>query len=167
VPISEKKAAAQQGPSRGLYLGLAITIFAVLAYAGYITLQFAGLRQLQSELVDRNRKDSLQLLRIQNDLNSLGLAMRDMLDDSEPYLISAWIPQFERIRTDLQEALREEELLAKFTRTSDQRLYLSQALNQFWDASGRMFAVSHTNSRYPAAQAGGAEFHGIAFARTK
>jgi signal transduction histidine kinase len=144
VSTGEKKAAAQQGPSRGLYVGLAITIFAVLAYAGYITLQFAGLRKLQSELVDRNRKDSLQLLRIQNDLNSLGLAMRDMLDDSEPYLISAWIPQFERIRTDLQEALREEELLAEVTRTSDQRLYLSQALNQFWDASDRMFAVSQT-----------------------
>lgn len=140
----ENKSTAHQGPSRGLYLGLAVTIFAVLAYAAYITLQFAGLRQLQSELVDRNRKDSLQLLRIQNDLNSLGLAMRDMLDDSEPYLISAWIPQFERIRTDLQEALQEEELLSKAARTSDQRLYLSQALAQFWDASDRMFAISES-----------------------
>jgi len=59
-----------------LYLGLAVTILAVLVYAGYITLQFAGLRELQSELVDRNRRDSLQLLRIENDLNSVGLARR-------------------------------------------------------------------------------------------
>jgi hypothetical protein len=36
-------------------------------------------------MVDRNRKDSLQLLRVQNDLNSIGLAMRDMLEASEPY----------------------------------------------------------------------------------
>ena len=140
----ENKSTAHHAPSRGLYLGLAITILAVLAYAAYITLQFAGLRQLQSELVDRNRKDSLQLLRIQNDLNSLGLAMRDMLDDSEPYLISAWIPQFERIRTDLQEALQEEERLSKAARTSNQRLYLSQALAQFWDAADRMFAISQS-----------------------
>ena len=40
---------------------------------------------MQNNLVDRNRKDSLQLLRIQNDLNQLALAMRDMLDNDEPY----------------------------------------------------------------------------------
>ena len=66
----EQYAATQPGPARGLYLGLVVTILAVLAYAAYITVQFAGLRKLQSDLVDRNRKDSLQLLRIQNDLNS-------------------------------------------------------------------------------------------------
>ena len=76
----EENPGGQPGPARGLYLGLGVTILAVLLYAGYITVQFARVRQLQSEMVDRNRKDSLQLLRIQNDLNSLGLAMRDMLD---------------------------------------------------------------------------------------
>jgi len=49
-----------------------------------------GAAQAAGEMVDRNRKDSLQLLRIQNDLNSLGLAMRDMLDASEPYPLIAW-----------------------------------------------------------------------------
>ena len=71
---------SQRSPTRGLLLGLVITLTAVLAYASYITMQFSGLRKLQSEMVDRNRKDSLQLLRIQNDLNSVALAMRDMLD---------------------------------------------------------------------------------------
>ena len=75
-----EKSPPQRGPTLGLYLGLIVTILAVLAYAGYITRQFSGVRKLQGEMVDRNRKDSLQLLRIQNDLNSLGLAMRDMLD---------------------------------------------------------------------------------------
>jgi hypothetical protein len=85
----EKNSATLLGPARGLYLGLAVTILAVLVYAAYITVQFAGLRKLQSEMVDRNRRDSLQLLRIQNDLNSVGLAMRDMLDASEPYPLIA------------------------------------------------------------------------------
>ena len=67
-------------PTSGLLLGLIITLAAVVAYSGYVTLQIQRLRQLQSDLLDRNRKDSLQLIRIQNDLNSLGLAMRDMLD---------------------------------------------------------------------------------------
>jgi len=87
--LVERTSAKQRGPARGLYLGLAVTILAVLAYGAYITIQFAGVRKLQSELVDRNRRDSLQLLRIQNDLNSIALAMRDMLDAGEPPLYIA------------------------------------------------------------------------------
>jgi signal transduction histidine kinase len=135
-----EKNATAPGPARGLYLGLIVTILAVLIYAGYITLQFAGLRKLQGELVDRNRRDSLQLLRIQNDLNSVGLAMRDMLDSSEPYPLIAWNAQFDRIRTDLDDALRLEAPLAEAAPTSEQRRLLSQAVNQFWNASERMFA---------------------------
>jgi hypothetical protein len=77
-------------PTPSLFLGLIITLAAVVAYSAYITRQISGLRELQNNLVDRNRKDSLQLLRIQNDLNSLGLAMRDMLDNDEPYPLTAW-----------------------------------------------------------------------------
>jgi signal transduction histidine kinase len=122
-----------------------VTILAVLVYATYITMQFAGLRKLQSELVDRNRKDSLQLLRIQNDLNSLGLAMRDMQDASEPYPLIAWNAQFDRIRTDLDDALRLEAPLAEATPTSEQRRYLYQSVNQFWDACNRMFALAQND----------------------
>ena len=142
----------QQAPSRGLYLGLLVTVLAVLAYAAYITFQFAGLRKLQSEMVDRNRRDSLQLLRIQNDLNSLALAMRDMQDPTEPYPIAAWAPQFERIRTDLVDALRQESLFTEAGPTSDQRVYLNQALAQFWDAVDRMFTLAEEGSEPEAAQ---------------
>ena len=86
-------------------MGLIITLAAVVAYSGYITRQISGLRELQNNLVDRNRKDSLQLLRIQNDLNTLALAMRDMLDNNEPYPLTAWTAQFQRVRADLNDAL--------------------------------------------------------------
>ncbi len=148
----DKTPSPQQASTRGLYLGLLITILAVLAYAAYITFQFAGLRKLQSEMVDRNRRDSLQLLRIQNDLNSLGLAMRDMQDPSEPYPIAAWAPQFERIRTDLVDALRQESLFTAAGPTSDQRLYLNQSLAQFWDAVDRMFALAENGFEAEAGQ---------------
>lgn len=138
----EENPGGQLGPARGLYLGLVVTILAVLLYAGYITVQFARVRQLQSEMVDRNRKDSLQLLRIQNDLNSLGLAMRDMLDTGEPYPLAAWRAQFDRTRTDLEDAMQHEAPLAEAAPTSEQRKYLTQALDQFWDASDRMFALA-------------------------
>jgi signal transduction histidine kinase len=140
----EKHQTAQQGPARGLYLGLIVTIVAVLAYGAYITMQFASLRKLQSEMVDRNRRDSLQLLRIQNDLNSLALAMRDMQDPAEPYNISAWKPQFERIRTDLEDALRLEAATSEAAPNSDQRRFLSQSLSQFWDTSNRMFEMAES-----------------------
>jgi signal transduction histidine kinase len=123
-------------------LGLIITLAAVVAYSGYITRQISGLRELQNNLVDRNRKDSLQLLRIQNDLNSLALAMRDMLDNDEPYPLTAWSAQFQRVRTDLDDALRREQQVAPVNRTPEQEQYLENSVAQFWDAVDRTFALA-------------------------
>lgn len=129
-------------PTTGLLLGLVITLTAVVAYSWYITRQISGLRTLQTDLTDRNRKDSLQLLRIQNDLNSLGLAMRDMLDTEERYPLTAWSAQFQRIRLDLEDALRREEAVAVARRTPEQRRYLANSLAQFWDAADRIFLLA-------------------------
>lgn len=138
----DSAATSERSPTTGLLFGLVITLAAVVAYSSYITVQIAGLRKLQNELVDRNRKDSLQLLRIQNDLNSLALAMRDMLDAEDPYPLAAWSAQFERIRGDLDAALRLEEQFATARRTPEQIQYLSRSVAQFWDAVGRMFEVA-------------------------
>ena len=131
-----------RSPTAGLFLGLIITLAAVVAYSWYTTQQISGLRALQNNLLDRNRRDSLQLLRIQNDLNSLGLGMRDMLDNTEPYPLTAWTAQFERIRSDLDNALKVEEDLAATHRTPEQRQYLASSLGQFWDAVDRTFALA-------------------------
>ncbi len=113
-----------------------------MAYSWYITRQINGLRELQNNLADRNRKDSLQLLRIQNELNSLALAMRDMLDNDGPYPLTAWSAQFQRMRTDLDDALRLEAQFAASGRTPEQREYLESRLSQFWDAADRTFALA-------------------------
>jgi signal transduction histidine kinase len=126
----------------GLFLGLIVTLAAVVTYSAYITHQIAGLRALQNNLVERNRKVSLQLLRVQNDLNSLALAMRDMLDNDEPYPLTAWKAQFARIHEDLDDALQSEEHLDAATRTPDQKQYLAASLAQFWDAADRTFALA-------------------------
>jgi signal transduction histidine kinase len=131
-----------RSPAAGLLVGLIITLSAVMMYSLYITRQINGLRELQRDLADRNRQDSLQLLRIQNDLNSLGLAMRDMLDTDEPYPLTAWSSQFERLRTDLASALAREEAVAIARRTPEQRQYLGNSLAQFWDAVDRTFALA-------------------------
>jgi signal transduction histidine kinase len=132
----------ERSPTLGLLLGLIVTLAAVLAYSAYITWQVAGLRKLQSELIDRDRRDSLQLLRIQNDLNLLAVAMRDMIDNDEPYPLTAWAAQFQRIRTDLDDAMHLEAELAPATRTAEQNASLSSSLTQFWDAVDRVFALA-------------------------
>jgi signal transduction histidine kinase len=132
----------ERSPTLGLLLGLFVTLAAVVAYSAYITWQVAGLRKLQAELIDRNRKDSLQLLRIQNDLNLLAVAMRDMIDNDEPYPLTAWSAQFQRIRADLDDSMRLEATLAPAGRTSEQSASLSTSLAQFWDAVDRVFALA-------------------------
>ncbi len=134
--------ASGNSPTPGLFLGLVITLAAVIAYSWYITVQISGLRELQNDLAGRNRKDSLQLLRIQNDLNSLALAMRDMLDNDEPYPLTAWSAQFQRIRADLDNALKLEEQVAVAERTPEQRQFLGNSMAQFWDAVDRTFALA-------------------------
>jgi signal transduction histidine kinase len=133
---------AARSPTKGLLVGMVITLAAVVADSNYLTRQIARLRVLQTDLADRNRKDSLQLLRIQNDLNSLGLAMRDMVDSDEPYPLTAWSAQFDRVRLDLEDALRREEQVAVARRTPEQRQYLTDSLAQFWDASNRIFSLA-------------------------
>jgi signal transduction histidine kinase len=132
-------------PTTALLLGLVITLATVVAYSWYISGHISGLRRLQTELTDRNRRDSLQLLRIQNDLNQLALAMRDMLDTTEPYPLTAWSTQFDRIRIDLDDALKQQGAVALARQTPEQREYLATFLKQFWDAADRIFELARTN----------------------
>ena len=126
----------------GLLLGLAITLAAVVAYSWYVTRQISGLRQLQTSITERNRKDSLQLLRIQNNLNEIGLGMRDMLDNVEPYPLTAFRAQFQRMRADLDDAIHREQELAVANRTPEQRQYLEASVSQFWNAMDRIFDLA-------------------------
>ena len=131
-----------RSPTTGLILGLVIIIAAVVAYSAYITRQISGLRELQTNVAERNRRDSLQLLRIQNDLNVLALTMRDILDESQTYPVTAWPAQFQRIRIDLDDALRKEQELAVEPRNPGQREYLIASVQQFWRGVERMFTLA-------------------------
>jgi signal transduction histidine kinase len=136
------RARAHGSPTTTLLFGLIVTLATVVVYSSYITGQVSGLRRLQTDLVDRNRRDSLLLLRIQDDLNQLGLAMRDMLDSEGPYPLTAWSAQFDRIRLDLDDALRREAQVAVGRRTPEQTRYLATSVAQFWDAVDRIFALA-------------------------
>jgi signal transduction histidine kinase len=132
----------RRSPTVRLLAGLAVTLSAVALYSGYTVRQLHGLEQLQAGIIDRNRADSLLLLRIQNNLNSLGLAMRDMLDGSEPYPLTAWQAQLRRIRTDLEDAVAREARYSSLPADAEQKQYLTGSVQQFWDALGRIFELA-------------------------
>jgi signal transduction histidine kinase len=136
--------AQPKSPTVRLLAGLAVTLTAVGLYSAYTVKQLRGLEQLQGGIIDRNRTDSLLLLRIQNNLNSLGLAMRDMLEGSEPYPLTAWQAQFRRLRNDLEDAMAREAQSAPRDRDPEQRKYLSDSLGQYWDALDRIFALAQS-----------------------
>ncbi|MDX2153791.1 MAG: ATP-binding protein [Bryobacteraceae bacterium] len=129
-------------PTRRLLVGLGVTLAAVAVFSFYALLQIQGLRRLQSQTVDRNRKDSLQLVRIQNNLHALALSMRDMLEGSEPYPLEAYRTEFQRLRTDLEDALRLEADLAPAERTPEQRESLRRSNASFWTSVDAMFEAA-------------------------
>lgn len=101
---------------------LTLGLFAVVALR-----QISTLRTLQVEVIDRNRLNSLQLLRIQNTLNSLALAARDMAEEAEAYPIPAFRPQVDRLLLDLDDALRREGEVAPSARLPGQSVQLQQS----------------------------------------
>lgn len=131
-----------RSPTVRLLTGLAVILTAVVVYSGYTIWQLRSLEELQTSTIDRNRTNSLLLLRIQNDLNSIALTLRDMLDSGEPYPLAAWQAPLRRIRADLADAM---ELEAKYTpsdRSPEQRAYLSNSVQQFWDSVDRIFELA-------------------------
>ena len=129
-------------PTGRLLAGLAVTLAAVGVFSFYALRQIRGLEDLQTRTVDRNRKDSLQLLRIQNDLNQLDIAMRDMLYGDEPYPLVAWKKQFDSRLNDLDDALHLEAQLAPGAREAQRQRYLAESLAQFRTSAVRMFELA-------------------------
>jgi len=135
-----------RSPTLRLLTGLAVTLLAVGVYSAYTISQLRSLSELQTTTIDRNRTDTLLLLRIQNSLNGLALTMRDMLDEQQPYPVTAWAPQFRRIRADLEDALSREEKLSVNSRTTEQQRYLADSFRQFWDGLDRIFDLARTGN---------------------
>ncbi len=129
-------------PTPRLMAGLVITLAAVAVFSWYSLAQISGLRDLQTRVVDRNRRDSLQLLRIQNNLNLLAIAMRDMTTGEEPYPLATWKGQVDRLRADLEDALEREQKLAPPERSPDRQHFLADALGRLWTSLDRAFALA-------------------------
>lgn len=126
-------------PTARLIAGLIFTLLVIGAYAAYTFRSVYRMREMQTSIVERNRLASLQLIRIQNDLNALGLSLRDMLEQREDYPLSAWKPALTRIRENLDSAIRREAELSAGWRPKDQTLYLRTSFDDFWRTAGEAF----------------------------
>ncbi len=103
-------------------------------FALFSMLQIGQLRDQQLRVNDRNRRSTLQLLRIQNTLNSLALTARDMQEGSDGYPIPAYRPQVDRLLLELQDALRQERELSPVERSPAQQELLEGQAGRLRDA---------------------------------
>jgi signal transduction histidine kinase len=134
----------RRSPATTLAVGVALALATIAAAGAYTFNEIRTLRDEQTAISDRNRKGSLQLLRIQNDLSLLSALMRDMADGVEPYPLPGFQPAMDRVRRDLAEATALERSLAP-AREPAQQQHLLDTIDQFWQDVDRMFAVSQTD----------------------
>jgi hypothetical protein len=116
-------------------MGLLITLAAVAGFSSYTLFQLDKLRKLQTDTIDLNRHDSLLLVRVQGDINTIGLKlrdMRDMGDGPETHELGRIREDLNRVRADLQESIEEEEKFNPVTRRAGQHATLIRALKECW-----------------------------------
>jgi signal transduction histidine kinase len=135
-------------PSRRLWIGLFVILSVFLIFAIYSIQQIRWLEDFQINVVQRNRKASLQLLRLENDANSLAISLRDMTLKQAEYPLVAWQPVFGRLQGDMLNALELESQYSARTRATDfETAALEQQVRDFWATAGRVFHLAqHTHA---------------------
>jgi hypothetical protein len=121
-------------------IGFAVTLAALILYALFTGRQVASLRKLQANTVERNRLDTLQLMRIQDSLYSLGLALHDVVEDQ--YGLIGFEPEFKRLRMQLADAVRKEAALAPYPEQDADQAQLATALRNLDKATEQVFALA-------------------------
>jgi signal transduction histidine kinase len=132
----------RSSPTLRLVAGLVVSLLTIAGVGLYTAHEIRQLRDEQIAISDRNRKDSLQLLRIQNNLATLATSMRDMADRTEPYPLVAWRQTFDRLRADLAQALALEQTLAPAERPAAQQDRLVASVTRLWAQVDQMFAAA-------------------------
>jgi signal transduction histidine kinase len=134
--------AAPRSPVTWLVLGVLMAALMVVAASVYARIEVRRLRDEQVALTERLRLDTLQLIRIDNNVATIADTLRDMTDRREPYPLSSWQQTFERLRVDLDQALTRERSLAPVARPAGQARQLDDAARRLWEAVDRGFVAA-------------------------
>jgi signal transduction histidine kinase len=130
-------------PSARLWLGLGLSLAIFLIFAGYTIYKIRWLEDFQVNVVQMNRKASLQLLRLQDDTYELAVSLRDMTLPESRYPIFYWKGEFTRVRQDMDEAQRLEGQYAASTAAGNQkRGQLRDVLDDFWLSADEAFQLA-------------------------
>ncbi len=128
-----------RSPTIRFLLGLLLTLGAVTGLSSYSLYRLHQVRRVELNIIDLNRHDSLQLLRVQNDLSVLGLKLRDMFNDLDESSLERYKQEFTRLRQDLRGELRYESRLAPVARRTGRQAELEETLRKFWQTSDQVF----------------------------
>ncbi len=131
-----------RSPTIRFLFGLLITLGAVTGFSSYSLYRVHELRKLQFNIIDLNRHDSLQLLQVQNDLNMIGLKLRDMARDLDSSATGRYRQELNALQKDLDRAILYESRLSPYTRQVDRQLALASALHRFWSSSDAVFSAA-------------------------
>jgi signal transduction histidine kinase len=114
----------------------------VTGFSWYALHQLSGLRKLQAQTIDMNRHDSLLLLQVQNDLNAVGLKLRDMVHVTGISHVSLYEAEFRRLCADLEDSIRQESKLAPVTRRPERQRLLTRSLEDLRGTSVEVFRLA-------------------------
>jgi signal transduction histidine kinase len=130
-------------PTKRLWAGLCVILAIFLGFAVYTTYEVRWLESFQANVVQQNRKASLQLLRLQDDAYLLAISIRDMIHSEDRYHIRDRRGEFSRLREDMDHALTlEGQFGTRAPASEDKRIQLRTVLKDFWLTADSSFALS-------------------------
>jgi signal transduction histidine kinase len=131
-----------RSPTIRFLVGLLITLAAVTGLSSYALYRLHEVRRAELKIIDLNRHDSLQLLRVQNDLIALGLMLRNMEQKIDDSGLEHYKREFGLLRSDLKQANTYESKYLPVAGMLGHQEELGGALRDFWQSSDAMFEAA-------------------------
>jgi signal transduction histidine kinase len=130
-------------PSRRLWIGLCVTLSIFGVFAFYAIHEIRWLEDFQTNVVQRNRLASIQLLRLQENAFYLATSLRDMTLPESRYPIGYWRGEYTRVREDMNQAVALEAQYAATTPAgNEKRAQLRNVLADFWETADQAFQLA-------------------------
>lgn len=131
-----------------LWVGLCVILSIFIVFAVYSIHQIRWLEDYQINVVQRNRRASIVLLRLQDDAHQLGILLRDMTLKQAELPIPDWRASFESLRGDMTNALAVETRYAISPRETDAKsAELRREMGDFWASARNAFDLAQQGNQ--------------------
>ncbi|MGH9396231.1 MAG: sensor histidine kinase [Terriglobia bacterium] len=130
-------------PSARLWMGLCIILSIFIVFAVYSIHQIRWLENYQMNVVQRNRRASIVLSRLQDNIHQLGILLRDMTLKEAQHPVLDWQATFNRLHGDTSNALAlETQYTVRTAATDDKTAELRRELDTFWQGVDQAFYLA-------------------------